>query len=120
MLFDPDARFTLDEVTRLVAVILSGIRAGGTVADRAFSLKEVATRTGFSLAQLEIDCRRDLIEHVHRGRTRRLTSLQVEALLRRHTRGGDLAHRTTPVSDAEEARQMSLRNARRGTRWKKS
>jgi hypothetical protein len=109
--------YTLDEVSRLMSTLIDGIRTGETGDDRVYSLPEVSNRTGFALRQLREDCRADLVEHVHRGDFRGMTSRQIAILVARHSSGGDLASRTSPRGALAAALEMTRNSgAKRASR----
>jgi hypothetical protein len=74
---------TLDQVQRVVNAVLDGTD------DFAYTLEEVAERTGFALTELIRDCKAGRIEHTWRGRTRCMTPGQVAKLMSEHRHGGD-------------------------------
>lgn len=109
--------YTLDEVSRLMSTLIDGIRTGDNGDDRVYSLPEVSDRTGFALRQLREDCRADLVEHVHRGDFRGMTSRQIAILVARHSSGGDLAaRRMAPGGPLSAALEMTRNSgAKRAT-----
>jgi hypothetical protein len=98
----------LEEVQKIVNAVLAG------VADRAYSLKEVAERTGFAFTELERDCKRGLIEHTWRGRTRCMTSRQVAKLLDQYRVGGAAVQPKVSPAQQEAVDLASVRTSSQG------
>jgi excisionase family DNA binding protein len=70
--------FSLEQVHSMLNAAIKG------VADKTYSLKEVAERTGFALDQLQRDVASGRIPHVRRGNARRMTPQQVADLIASH------------------------------------
>jgi hypothetical protein len=113
------ATFTLDEVAGFVSSLLGAVRAGGAIEDGAYTLEQVAERTGLAESTLVKDCRAGILEHVHKGDTRAMTPTQVNRMLKRYSTGGDLADRVAdqvrsdPTDEMAEARAASRKAAQR-------
>lgn len=101
--------YTIAELAEALRFVVDGMRSGEIGEDRVYNLHEVAERTGFAHRQLVLDCRANLLEHVHRGDFRGMTSRQITLLVKRHAQGGDLAHRAKhPSADLESGRAQAL------------
>jgi hypothetical protein len=99
---------SLEEVQKIVNAVLA------TFDDRAYSLEEVADRTGFALTELVRDCKRGLIEHTWRGRTRCMTSRQISKLLDEHRFVGDKKQPASSSAQQEAVDLASVRTSSRG------
>jgi hypothetical protein len=111
--------YTVDDVTRLLDAVVSGIRVGG-VDDTLYTLPEVAERTKVALRTLEEDCLAGRVEHTLKGRTRGMTPTQVALMLRQHrvpAKGDVQPAPALPGNGLDQAREASRRAAgRRGRR----
>jgi hypothetical protein len=99
---------TVDQVQRVINAVLDGTN------DFAYTLEEVAERTGFALTELIRDCKAGRIEHTWRGRTRCMTPDQVAKLMSNHRHGGDDKQPTVNPAQEEAVNLASVREASRG------
>lgn len=88
--------FTLADVTRLLAVAMD--RPVTADNEQVFTLAEVADMTKMSLRQIENDCRKEHVEHVHQGHLRGMTRPQIAKLLARYT----VQAKEKPKTEAEQ------------------
>jgi hypothetical protein len=90
----------------------------GRVEKILFTLEEVAAMTGFPLEPLKQDARDGRVEHVHRGRERYMTRVQIDKLIERCTvRVTSAAEprslRAEPGAAERDRRAVAARLARR-------
>lgn len=87
---------------------------------RLYTLAEVSEMTGFALRSLELDCRSGRVEHVYRGRARRMTSAQINALVEKYTKKPaltleEVAQAADQAAAKERLDRMLARDASRRT-----
>jgi hypothetical protein len=112
----PEA-YTQTEVSDLLGMVLKNLRLAGSVEDGATPIEEVARRTGLAPTGLAKACRADVLEHVHFGDARVMTPSQIQKMLTRYSRGGDLAQSNVAQPDEmTQARKASQSSAKRASR----
>ncbi|MET0419574.1 MAG: hypothetical protein ABW022_26465 [Actinoplanes sp.] len=103
---------SLEQVSDLFRAVFAGLRVGSVHQDRAYSLEEVAQRTGLAVTSLVKECRAGRLEHVHKGDFRGMTPLQVSKMLEKYSCTGESS---AAKDDIAQARAQSARTANRRT-----
>lgn len=104
----PTAVEVAEEVTRLLTAAIAAYHRDQAGA-RVFSLDEAAERLHMSPRALALGCRSGQIAHTKIGKFRGLTNAQIEQYAAENAVGNG----GPSVSEAEQARQLSLRSASR-------